>query len=364
MTDSEFEPLETERLILREFRQTDWKAVYQYRSDPEVAKYMDFIPNTEYESKIFINVVLANQRAQPRHSFNFALVNQADNRLIGSCMLRITGVENKEGDLGYILNRHYWNRGYASEAAARVVSFGFEQLGLHRIYSTCYPANTASYRVMEKIGMHKEGCLREIRFIKGVWCDSFLYSILEQEWRKQKGDSSEKPADRPVENLAFQQAEESDLDTILDIYNFYIVTSTAGFDLSQISKEEFCQRIFVNHEKYGIFLIRHGAELAGFCYINQFRKKRAYDRTAETGLYLKPEFTGKGIGKEAVAFLEKTALSRKINVLVTSISGENTASIKLMQNLGYEKCAHYKQVGEKFGRLLDVVDFQKILKSV
>jgi [ribosomal protein S5]-alanine N-acetyltransferase len=362
--ENRYEELQTERLVLREFRETDWQPVYEYRSDPEVSRYMDFNPNTEHESKTFINVVLANQRAQPRQTFNFALINRANNKLIGGCTLRITGIENKEGDIGYILNRHYWNKGYVTEAAARVVSFGFEQLGLHRIYSTCYPANTASYRVMEKIGMHKEGCLRETRFIKGVWCDSLLYSILENEWRKRKDDSTVKPAGRPAENLAFQQAGESDLDTILDIYNFYIITSTAGFDLSQISKEEFCQRIFINHEKYGVFLIRCGAELAGFCYINQFKRKKAYDRTAETGLYLKPEFTGKGIGKKAVAFLEKTALSRQINVLVTSISGENTASIKLMQKLGYEKCAHYKQVGEKFGRLLDVVDYQKILKNV
>jgi [ribosomal protein S5]-alanine N-acetyltransferase len=178
--------LETQRLILREFRQTDWQAVYEYRSDPEVARYMDFRPNTEQESKIFISVALANQKAQPRQSFNFALEKRTDNRLIGSCMLRITGIENKEGDIGYILNRRYWNQGYITEAAARVISFGFEQLGLHRIYSTCYPANIASYRVMEKIGMQREGCLREVRFIKDTWCDSLLYSILEQEWRQQK----------------------------------------------------------------------------------------------------------------------------------------------------------------------------------
>jgi L-amino acid N-acyltransferase YncA len=164
-----------------------------------------------------------------------------------------------------------------------------------------------------------------------------------------------------MDSLTFHKAVEKDLDTLLEIYNFYIRTTTAAFDLDKITREEFSQRIPISQEKYRTYLIRNFDELIGFCFTNQFRKKKAYDRTAEMGLYLKPEFTGKGIGKRAVAFLEKEAVNKQIRVLVASISGENTASIKLCRQLGYKKCAHYKQVGEKFGRLLDVVDYQKIL---
>jgi L-amino acid N-acyltransferase YncA len=166
-----------------------------------------------------------------------------------------------------------------------------------------------------------------------------------------------------MENLIFQKAAENDLDTILDIYNYYIATSTATFDLGEVSREAFCQRVLIGHDKYPAYLIYCKGEIAGFCFLTQFKKKKAYDRTAEMGLYLKAEFTGKGIGKEVTTFLEKIALSSQIKVLVASISAENTASIKLLERLGYEKCAHYKQVGEKFGRLLDVVDYQKILES-
>jgi L-amino acid N-acyltransferase YncA len=166
-----------------------------------------------------------------------------------------------------------------------------------------------------------------------------------------------------MENLIFQIAGENDLDTILDIYNFYITTTTATFDLGQVSREVFCQRVFIGHDKYQTYLIYCNSEIAGFCFLTQFRKKKAYDRTAEIGLYLKPGFTGKGIGREAVAFMEKIAVTQQIKVLVASISAKNTASIKLCQKMGYEKCAHYKEVGEKFGRILDVVDYQKILYS-
>jgi phosphinothricin acetyltransferase len=132
---------------------------------------------------------------------------------------------------------------------------------------------------------------------------------------------------------------------------------------AKITPEEFRQRLFIGHAKYRTYLIRWSNELAGFCFLTQYRKKEAYDRTAEIGLYLKPEFTGKGIGRLAVAFLEKVVISKGIRVIIASISGENNASLKLFQKMGYEKCAHYKQVGEKFGRLVDVIDYEKILIS-
>jgi L-amino acid N-acyltransferase YncA len=166
-----------------------------------------------------------------------------------------------------------------------------------------------------------------------------------------------------VDNLTFQRAEETDLDTILSIYNYYIVTTTATFDYGPISEDEFRRRIFIDNGKYQTYLIRDHSDVAGFCFITQFRKKLAYDRTVEIGLYLKPEFTGKGIGRETITFLEKAAVDKQIKVIVASISGENIKSINLMLKMGYERCAQYKEVAEKFGRLLDVVDFQKILET-
>ncbi|MGD0854542.1 MAG: N-acetyltransferase family protein [Dehalococcoidia bacterium] len=164
-----------------------------------------------------------------------------------------------------------------------------------------------------------------------------------------------------MDNLTFRKAEGKDSESILELYNFYIVTTTATFDQDKISMEEFRQRIYIGHEKYQTYVSQYCNEMAGFCFLTQYRKKEAYDRTAEIGVYLKPEFTGKGIGSSTVAFLEKVASSKQIRVVLASISGENTASIKLFQKTGFEKCAHYREVGEKFGRILDIVDYQKIL---
>jgi [ribosomal protein S5]-alanine N-acetyltransferase len=169
-------------LILRDFRESDWQAVHEYASDLDTVRFMPFGPNTEQNTKEFIKIVLAQQKEQPRVSYNFALVVKSGNQLVGSCRIR-AAAENKEGDIGYVLNRNYWNRDYMTEAARRVVSFGFERLGMHRIFATCDPANIGSYRVMEKTGMKREGHLREHKLMKGRWRDSLIYSILEPEWR-------------------------------------------------------------------------------------------------------------------------------------------------------------------------------------
>jgi phosphinothricin acetyltransferase len=100
-------------------------------------------------------------------------------------------------------------------------------------------------------------------------------------------------------------------------------------------------------------------ELAGFCFLTQFRKKAAYVNTGEVGLYLKPQFIGRGLGAEMVGHIEKTAKENQFEMLVASISGENIPSIKLFEKLGYNQCAHYKGIALKFGRKMDLVDFQK-----
>jgi RimJ/RimL family protein N-acetyltransferase len=213
--------LETERLILRDFVEADWRDVHQYGSDPDTVKYQPFGPNTEEETKAYIQRMLANQKAQPRVHYEFALVNKQDNKVIGGVGLNIRNAEDKEAMLGYILNRKYWNQGYTTEAAGKVIGFGFEQLGLHRIIASCDPENTGSYRVMEKIGMQREGYLREERMFKGVWRDFLLYSILEKEWANHKDDSPDKvdEEDDGGREIEYLEKNQNDLDIIRPLWD-------------------------------------------------------------------------------------------------------------------------------------------------
>lgn len=152
-----------------------------------------------------------------------------------------------------------------------------------------------------------------------------------------------------------------DFEIVKEIYDYYIVNSTATFHTELITIEELESIILIDDPKYKSFLIEYEGETCGYCYISQYKKRQAYDRTAEITIYLKPVYSGKGIGKESMRLLEAVAKNNGISVLIGIISGDNQVSIGLFEKCGYEKCAHFKQVGEKFNQLLDVVAYQKIL---
>ena len=80
----------------------------------------------------------------------------------------------------------YWNRGYATEATRAMLAFGFERLGLHRVRAATLSPNVGAWRVLEKLGMVREGELRETTLLDGGWANSLIYGMLEQEWRARK----------------------------------------------------------------------------------------------------------------------------------------------------------------------------------
>ena len=85
-----------------------------------------------------------------------------------------------------MLHRQYWGKGYATEAARRMLRFGFEDLKLHRIWASVAPDNTASVHVLEKIGMRREALHLKADWLKDCWRDTFIYAILEEEWREKE----------------------------------------------------------------------------------------------------------------------------------------------------------------------------------
>lgn len=173
--------IETERLIIRDFTADDWEDVHIYAKDPLVTRYMLWGPNTEEETKSFIARVLAYQQVQPRLGYELAVTLRENNWLIGGCGIHLEG---RNGEIGYSFRPEYWRQGYATEASQALLAQGFNQFGLHRIYATCRPDNIGSAKVLEKIGMTKEGFLREHLWSKNKYHSSFLFSILEHEYRE------------------------------------------------------------------------------------------------------------------------------------------------------------------------------------
>ena len=174
--------LETERLILREFRADDFEVVHAYGSDPAVVRFMPWGPNSPEQTRDFLRRKLDEQTAEPRMVFDLAVVERASGQVVGSVGLRLDA-EGTQAELGYCYARHAWGRGIATEAARAMLRLGFEELGLHRIHASCDAQNLASARVLEKIVMRREGHRIEDTFQRGRRRDSFAYAILAREWR-------------------------------------------------------------------------------------------------------------------------------------------------------------------------------------
>jgi len=182
--DDPWFPLRTERLLLREFRESDFDDVHEYARDPRVAHFMEWGPNALEETRAFMQRQFEAQAQWPRGAVNLAAEHLADRKLIGSIRLSVSDPVHLQGDLGYSFNSDYWGQGYATEAARALLDVGFRVLGLHRIWAECNVENAASWRVMQRLGMRREAHILEGKHIKGRWRDGYVYAILEHEFRE------------------------------------------------------------------------------------------------------------------------------------------------------------------------------------
>lgn len=159
----------------------------------------------------------------------------------------------------------------------------------------------------------------------------------------------------------FKPIKKDDVAEVREIYLHYINHSTATFHKREISLEEMEKLVLFNNTKYESYLIKDQEETCGYVILTQHKEREAFDQTAEITIYLKQGYEGKGIGSKALAFIEERARTKELHTLVALICGENKGSIRLFESHGYEKCAHYKEIGYKFGRWLDLVCYQKML---
>lgn len=173
--------IRTARLVLREFNADDWQAVLAYQSDPRYLRFYEWDTRTAEQVRAFTQMFISWQGHVPRAKFQLA-ITYAD-QLIGNAGVRLTRRETREAEIGYELDPNVWGNGYATEAACALRDFGFRELRLHRLTARCLAENIASARVLEKLGLHREGCLREREFFKGRWWDELVYAQLEREWR-------------------------------------------------------------------------------------------------------------------------------------------------------------------------------------
>lgn len=173
--------LSTERLQIRNFRPEDWRALYAYLSVPEVMRFEPGGVSSEDDCRRIATERAAND--------NFlAVCRTAGNELIGHVYFApYQQPELRCWMLGYIFNPHFGAQGYATEACTAIVQQGFAGHGVRRVIALCNPENVRSWRLLERIGMRREGhFIRDIFFRTGsdgkpVWQDTYQYAILAEE---------------------------------------------------------------------------------------------------------------------------------------------------------------------------------------
>ena len=173
--------METNRLTIRRFSPDDWRDLYEYLSQYETVKYEPYEIFTEEESK----------REAIRRSENdafWAVCLKSSGKLIGNIYLSEQDFETWE--LGYVFNAEFLRHGYATEAARALIDYSFEEKNAHRIVAMCNPLNERSWKLLERLGMRREGFLKQNVYFKTneqgspIWRDTYEYAVLRTEWIK------------------------------------------------------------------------------------------------------------------------------------------------------------------------------------
>ncbi|WP_406684175.1 GNAT family N-acetyltransferase [Seonamhaeicola sp. MEBiC1930] len=151
---------------------------------------------------------------------------------------------------------------------------------------------------------------------------------------------------------------QEDTQQLLDIYNHYVLNSTATFDDEVLSFEEFTKKVNRINSEYPFIVFEENHELLGYAYGSKFRPKPAYSNTVESTIYLKHTAQGKQIGTKLYSYLIKLLNEQGFHVVLGVLTLPNEASVKLHEKLGFKKVAHLKEVGLKFGDWQDVGFYQ------
>lgn len=165
---------------LRPITESDRDVIIQMASDPMVTRYLSWGPLERDRADAAFETLMRRNRRRPRRHYELAVRRLSDGAVVGAASLTLNAPQQAE--IGYSLARPYWRQGYGLDAARLLCRLGFEQLGLHRIVATTHPDNEASAGLLLKLGMTREGRLREATLARGQWRDTILFSILAQDW--------------------------------------------------------------------------------------------------------------------------------------------------------------------------------------
>jgi phosphinothricin acetyltransferase len=163
--------------------------------------------------------------------------------------------------------------------------------------------------------------------------------------------------------MIVRKVEIEDAAPIVEIYNFYVLNSHSTFETEAVETAEMQKRVEEVVESYPYFVAEENEEILGYAFANQYKSRCAYKNSAEVSVYVKNDLKQKGIGGMLYDKLLAEILRTDVHALVAGIALPNDASIKLHERFGFEKVAHFREIGFKFGRWIDVGYWELINKK-
>lgn len=181
--------LRTARLLLRPFTEADTDAILALHSSPRVLRYWDSPPWKE-RARAERFIAACKQMEREGSGARVVIERTVGGQFIGWCGLVEWNPDHRSATMGYCLDESAWGQGFATEAADALLQWAFDTLDLNRVQSEADTRNTASVRVLEKLGFVREGMLREDCIVNGEVSDSWVYGLLRREWKPLRARSA------------------------------------------------------------------------------------------------------------------------------------------------------------------------------
>ncbi|MFK8102976.1 MAG: GNAT family N-acetyltransferase [Saprospiraceae bacterium] len=177
--------IQTTRTKLNLIELSDLVSIHHLHLLPETDKFNTLgIPTDLEETRTVLESWIAAHQLAEIKNYTFVIVDEISGAFMGLFGLKLSTPKYKSAEIWYKLDPKYWGKGYATEVLRKMIAYGFETLSLHRITAGCAIENIASIKVLEKVGMIKEGRRRQILPLQSGWSDNFEYAILATDIRK------------------------------------------------------------------------------------------------------------------------------------------------------------------------------------
>lgn len=172
---------------MRRYKKEDAESIFQVVNQREIAATTIMLPHPYPRQTVDWWINFVNENFDKCKAYEYALFKKdSPNDYVGNCGLVSISKEHNNGELGFFIRHEYWNTGFATEACQALIKFGFNELGLERIYGRCMAKNIGSKRVMEKSGLIVEGLARREVLKWGTYEDVYHLGILRSEWLDNK----------------------------------------------------------------------------------------------------------------------------------------------------------------------------------